>query len=65
MNTSKLKALTRPHEWGLQPVTIVFGTVRSSKAEVIHSGDLVQDKDGIIHRFLWREGRHIELETID
>jgi hypothetical protein len=65
MITSKLKALTRPHEWELLPVTVVFGTVRPTRAEVIHSGDLVQDKEGLVKRFLFREGSRLELEDVD
>ena len=60
MMTSKLKAIIAPCRYGLTESDRVFGVYRPRlNQNILLEGDLVKDRKGQVHRFVYKQGVRI------
>ncbi len=65
MLTSKMKAVIDPGRYGLTVIDKIFGVHRPRKDQnLLLSGELVKDKKGKVHRFVYKEGKEIFVERV-
>jgi hypothetical protein len=58
--TSKLKAIIDPSRYGLTVIDRVFGVYRPRQNQnILLEGDLVKDRKGQVHRFVYKQGVRI------
>ena len=62
--TSKMKAVIDPGRYGLTVIDSVFGVHRARQAQgLLLEGELVRDSRGKVHRFAYKVGDTIFVES--
>ena len=63
--SSKLKAIIDPSRYGLTVIDQVFGVYRPRmNQDILLEGELVKDRKGQVHRFVYKQGVHIVVESV-
>jgi|TARA_R110000824_G_scaffold45142_1_gene130717 hypothetical protein len=63
--SSKLKAIIDPSRYGLTVIDQVFGVYRPRmNQDILLEGELVKDRKGQVHRFVYKQGVHIFVESV-
>jgi hypothetical protein len=63
--SSKLKAIIDPSRYGLTVIDQVFGVYRPRMNQnILLEGDLVKDSRGQVHRFVYKQGIRIFVESV-
>jgi len=63
--SSKLKAIIDPSRYGLTVIDQVFGVYRPRmNQDILLEGELVKDRKGRVHRFVYKQGIRIFVESV-
>jgi hypothetical protein len=63
--SSKLKAIIDPSRYGLTVIDRVFGVYRPRRnQDILLEGELVKDRKGHVHRFVYKQGIRIFVESV-
>ena len=63
--TSKMSAVMNPSRCGLTVIDTFYGVHRARPDQsLLIKGDLVKDKKGMVHRFVYKEGDQIFVERV-